>query len=198
MRGRTRGSRRTRWLPERRGSLFYAGAPPITPDGHRLGSLCVIDTKARCRPPDELLAQLETLSSLVVDEMELRRAKKEAEEMNRLKSAFLGNMSHETPTSLTSIIGFAELVAEALDMAGEFADSIHRSGKRLLSTLNSVLDLAQLGSGSRPLTAERVDVGGGETVSDNKVCHPGLDYWRDFAPLNSGSPRSEQLWLRRF
>lgn len=82
-------------------------------------------------------------------EAELVRARMQAEEMARLKDTFLANMSHEIRTPLTSIIGFSEVLAE--DFQGEDYDlvrMIHTSGKRLLETLNSVLDLAQIESGS--------------------------------------------------
>ena len=68
-----------------------------------------------------------------------------AEEMGRLKSAFLANMSHEIRTPLTGILGFADLLAEELE--GEhrdYVEFIERSGRRLLDTLNSVLDLSRL------------------------------------------------------
>lgn len=51
---------------------FYAGAPLRTPQGHRLGTLCVIDRKPRTLD-DEKRALLADLSALVVDELELRR-----------------------------------------------------------------------------------------------------------------------------
>ena len=83
-------------------------------------------------------------------EQGLIEAKREAEEMNRLKSAFLTNMSHEIRTPLTGIIGYAELLAEMdLDAdASEFAESINHSGQRLMETLTSLLDLSQLEAGS--------------------------------------------------
>ena len=68
-----------------------------------------------------------------------------AEEMGRLKSAFLANMSHEIRTPLTGILGFADLLADELE--GEhrdYVEFIERSGRRLLDTLNSVLDLSRL------------------------------------------------------
>ena len=91
-------------------------------------------------------------------EQQLVAAKEQAEEMNRLKSAFLANMSHEIRTPLTSIIGFADLIGTSPESAAEFAGLIQRSGERLLRTLNSVLDLAQLEAGALELTAERVDL----------------------------------------
>jgi diguanylate cyclase (GGDEF)-like protein/PAS domain S-box-containing protein len=51
---------------------FYAGAPLRTPDGHKLGSLCVIDTRPRTPSPEDR-ALLESLAAIVMDELELRR-----------------------------------------------------------------------------------------------------------------------------
>ncbi len=82
-------------------------------------------------------------------EAELIAAKEQAEEMSRLKSAFLTNMSHEIRTPLTSIIGFASILAnEVCDEHRELIQLIEQSGQRLLTTLNSVLDLAMLEAGS--------------------------------------------------
>jgi len=49
---------------------FYAGAPLITPDGFRLGTLCVIDVRPRSLSPREQTL-LTTLSALMVETMEL-------------------------------------------------------------------------------------------------------------------------------
>jgi diguanylate cyclase (GGDEF)-like protein/PAS domain S-box-containing protein len=49
----------------------YAGAPLVTPDGHRIGTLCVIDRRPRDFSPEQV-AVLADLSSLVMDELELR------------------------------------------------------------------------------------------------------------------------------
>lgn len=57
---------------------FYAGAPLIDPDGHRLGSLCVIDRVAR-RLTEEQREALRTLANEVMSHLVLRRQKKELE-----------------------------------------------------------------------------------------------------------------------
>ena len=68
-----------------------------------------------------------------------------AEEMNRLKSVFLNNISHEIRTPLTSVIGFAEiLIHETAGQHQEFAGFIEHNGRRLLATLDAILDLARL------------------------------------------------------
>jgi signal transduction histidine kinase len=73
----------------------------------------------------------------------------------------LANMSHEIRTPLTSIIGFAEaLGAEAQEgeTASHFAALIEKSGRRLLDTLDGVLNLSQLEAGQMNLEAGPVDL----------------------------------------
>jgi serine/threonine protein kinase len=51
---------------------FYAGIPLITPDGHALGAMCVMDRVPRQLSPDQVSA-LAALSRLVLHQLELRR-----------------------------------------------------------------------------------------------------------------------------
>lgn len=59
------------------GLRFYAGAPLRTPDGYNLGALCVIDRRARSIT-ERQAEQLEHLASVVMDQLELRRAARAA------------------------------------------------------------------------------------------------------------------------
>ncbi len=76
----------------------------------------------------------------------LLQAKRQAEEVAALKSSFLANMSHEIRTPLTAILGFADVLGEEIEdeTQSEFVGLIARSGRRLMDTLNSVLDLTRL------------------------------------------------------
>ncbi len=92
-------------------------------------------------------------------EQALIEAKERAEEMSRLKSSFLNNMSHEIRTPLTAIIGFSGILAqEASEQQKELVELIEHSGKRLLNTLNAVLDLSMLEAGSLMLEREWLGV----------------------------------------
>ncbi len=51
---------------------FYVGVPLITPDLYTLGTLCVIDRQPRDLTPKQI-QQLQTLSRLVISQLELRR-----------------------------------------------------------------------------------------------------------------------------
>lgn len=99
------------------------------------------------------------ITALRKREQALRRAKEEAEQMNRLKSRSLAQVSHEIRTPLTSIIGFAEVLCENdLGEWNEFTSYIERSSRRLLHTINSVLDLSRIEAGSLELHPEPIDV----------------------------------------
>ena len=54
---------------------FYAGAPMITPDGHVLGTVCVLDTEPRV-PSERQLTGLDDLAQMGVEQLERRRRQK--------------------------------------------------------------------------------------------------------------------------
>ena len=107
----------------------------------------------------EAIGMIEDVSSRKLYEQQLREAKQEAEEASRLKSALLANMSHEIRTPLTSIIGFTGILEDNLSGTdARYARLAHQGGKRLMDTLDSVLQLSKLEAGVVDPDAERMDL----------------------------------------
>jgi len=81
----------------------------------------------------------------------LQRANLELQEADRMKSEFLTNMSHELRTPLNAIIGFSEIIRTTPELSeaerGEFAETIHTSGRRLLKLINDILELTHIQAG---------------------------------------------------
>ena len=70
-----------------KGFRFYAGAPLTTSEGHRIGSLCIMDRIPRNDIGDEQKVCLEKLAALVMDQLQLRVTRKWHEEQAREISA---------------------------------------------------------------------------------------------------------------
>ncbi len=92
-------------------------------------------------------------------EKELVAERDRAEEMARLKTAFLTNMSHEIRTPLSGIIGIAQVLHEELPSEKrEFTGLIQDAAQRLLLTINSVLDLSKLEANKESFYSQKLDI----------------------------------------
>ena len=87
-------------------------------------------------------------------------AKKKAEKMRR---EFTANVTHELKTPLTSISGYAEIIASGLarpnDVQG-FAKKIHKESGRLLSLIGDIIELSQLDESTSSEEFVPVDLSG--------------------------------------
>jgi signal transduction histidine kinase/DNA-binding response OmpR family regulator len=93
----------------------------------------------------------------------LARSEEEARQANAAKSEFLASMSHELRTPMSSILGFAEVLADGLDgelnsAQREDLERIRGSGENLLVLLDDLLDLSKIEAGFMTLKREDVNL----------------------------------------
>lgn len=90
-------------------------------------------------------------------ELNLEQARLEAEQADRVKSAFLATMSHEVRTPLNGVLGIVSLLDDTpLDKKQRgFVETIRYSGEALLTILNDILDFSKLEAGK--LSVEKVE-----------------------------------------
>jgi PAS domain S-box-containing protein len=94
---------------------------------------------------------------------DLIMAKERAEESDRLKTAFLQNISHEIRTPMNSILGFIELIQDP-DITGderkEYIEIIEKSGNRMLTTINDIINISKIEAGIVSLNIQPIDMRG--------------------------------------
>ncbi|MEC8067370.1 MAG: ATP-binding protein [Pseudomonadota bacterium] len=93
-------------------------------------------------------------------QLDLMKAKKEAEEASQMKSDFLANMSHEIRTPMNGIIGMAEILnSSAIDESFKtYSRTILSSGESLLKIINDILDFSKIEAGSMTIEPQSVDL----------------------------------------
>ena len=113
----------------------------------------------------ELLASALTAAAVSVSAREQERLRAESlAEIDRAKTAFFSNVSHEFRTPLTLMLGPLEDMLAGSDelstaMAGRIA-LVHRNGVRLLKLVNSLLDFSRIEAGRMQAHFETTDIAG--------------------------------------
>ncbi|MEM5947334.1 ATP-binding protein [Spirochaetia bacterium 38H-sp] len=126
------------------------------------------------------------INAILIDSQEIKetqekllKAKEEAENATKAKSAFLAMMSHELRTPLNGVIGMSELLLseELSPQAKGYLATIKSSGENLLTIINDVLDASRLESGKLKVDIRPCDI---KTVLEDvyKTLYPQV-YHRD-------------------
>ena len=103
---------------------------------------------------------------------DLESARDVAESANRAKSAFLANMSHELRTPLNAILGFAQLLERDDGIPEDQRQQIgiiYRSGRRLLSLINDVLEVSSIEAGRTTVRGDPFDLSAALTAIEETI-----------------------------
>jgi PAS domain S-box-containing protein len=89
---------------------------------------------------------------------ELLMARELAEENNRLKNAFLHNISHEIRTPVNAILGFSDFLNSPNitdEKRKQFTDIIKQSSHQLLSIIADIVNMATIETGQEKITEKK-------------------------------------------
>ncbi len=84
--------------------------------------------------------------------------KEKAEAADKLKTAFLNNISHEVRTPLNGILGFGNVLSQpdiTPEEKEEYYMVLQESSNRLINTINSYMDISLITSGNMPVDKKK-------------------------------------------
>ena len=141
------------------------------------------------------------VNGAVAYQAQLRRAE-ELAELDRAKTTFFSNVSHEFRTPLTLIMGPVEELRARLDPADAAAagelDVIYRNGLRLGKLVNTLLDFSRIEAGRMQASFEPLDLGAFTTelasVFESAVERARMRYEVDCPPLSAPVYVDREMW----
>ena len=114
--------------------------------------------------PCKILGTIQDISEQKRVELELIKAKEQAEEAVVIKEQFLTNMSHEIRTPMNGIIGFAKILetTKLNDDQKQSVEAIKKAGQNLMVIINDILDFSKIEANK--MTVEEVNFSLSKTV----------------------------------
>lgn len=94
--------------------------------------------------------------------LELLEAKEKAEAGNKLKTAFMQNISHEVRTPLNGILGFSKLIIDSAPRnieTEEYMGFLEHSANRLMNTITDYMDISEIAAGTITPALASFDIG---------------------------------------
>jgi signal transduction histidine kinase len=141
--------------------------PVLQPGSEQPAAVMVLGLSPRLIPDDPYRTFCERIGAAVGAALANARAYEEERQkleqlaaIDRAKTAFFGNVSHEFRTPLTLILGPLEdaLSSPRAVLEGESLRAVQRSALRLLRLVNSLLDFARLEAGRAQVRFEATDL----------------------------------------
>lgn len=120
-------------------------------------------TKINYNGKDYILANVRDITEQKMAKLAIIKAKEAAEKSDQLKSDFLAGMSHEIRTPVNTILSYSSLLKDELKEMGinHFGDLFHSisfGGKRLIRTVDSILNMSQIQTGTFDLFVQDINL----------------------------------------
>jgi signal transduction histidine kinase len=147
---------------------FYAGAPLITPEGFRLGTLCVIDYEPHAEFGCTKRAHLESFAMLAMQMLEMRRqliedeiAPVTSEEAEVAKRDLFALVAHEIRSPIATMVSLSQIVDQQMfgplsdPKYPEYLSDIRQTAEHVSSVTDRMLDMARARTGEIVLKEEK-------------------------------------------
>ncbi|HRI51476.1 MAG TPA: ATP-binding protein [Pseudomonadota bacterium] len=180
---------------------------PLSRPGYpRPHGFFVAGVSSRRRPDERYLGLFRLTADQVMTTIANARAYAEARrqaealaEIDRAKTAFFSNVSHEFRTPLTLLLGPTEdALKSAGVLSGESLKAVHRNALRLLKLVNTLLDFSRIEAGrekadyrATDLAALTVDLA---SAFRSAIEHAGLRFAVDCPPLPAPVLVDRDMW----
>ena len=131
-------------------------------DGNKIIlSINASNTKYRNKPA--IVALLRDITDEEETKKYLLFAKEAAEKSNKLKSEFLAQISHEIRTPINTVLGYVSLLEDLLENENDkeidaLFMPIQRSSQRIIRTIDLILDMSEVNSGTFELHIKEIDI----------------------------------------
>ncbi len=129
-------------------------------NGH-IFPLSVTTSKINIGNKEFYLAFHQDITLLKHSENELIKAKEKAEESDKLKTAFLNNISHEIRTPFNGILGFLSILQNEVlshQEREEYTGIINKSAKRLMNTINDIVEISKIHAGQLRVANSNINI----------------------------------------
>ncbi len=128
-----------------------------------IAPLLEVDLDHPKRNSEDVYSEMEPMLNRIESQrQELKRQMRVLADNDRMRREFTANITHELKTPLTTISGYAELIAGGMvaDEADlrDFGSRIHREAGRLTSLVNDILTLSNLDEAERTDSENSADV----------------------------------------